>query len=146
LSVGSGRIPQAFLTPNPNYVPGLINLHVNEADVTSMDLGSSVLPVAAYQSRLLFSSRSELFLVDPGKSRRFETVARADECGRVTQAAMNVATAIFLQIAPAGSPKNGAGACPNWGPVADWTVTLVDLTYGTTRQVAAGSMVSSVAA
>jgi hypothetical protein len=146
LSDGPVHTPAAFLTPNPNYVPGLINLHVNEADVTSMDLGSSVVPVAAYQSRLLFSSRSELYLVDPGKSRRFETVARAGECGRVTQAAMNGATAIFLQIAPAGSPQNGAGACPNWGPVADWTVTLVDLTFGTTRQVAAGSMVSSVAA
>jgi len=47
LSDGSVHIPQAFLTPNPAYVPGLINLHVNEADVTSMDLGSSVMPVAA---------------------------------------------------------------------------------------------------
>jgi hypothetical protein len=146
LSDGSVHIPQAFLTPNPAYVPGLINLHVNEADVTSMDLGSSVMPVAAYGSRLLFSSRAELFLVDPEKSRRFETVARANECGRVTQAAMNGATAIFLQIGPAGSPQDGAGACPSWGPVADWTVTLVDLTYGTTREVAAGSVVSSVAA
>ena len=142
-AVGSVRTPQAFLTPNPAYVPGLINLHVNEADVTSMDIGSSVAPVAAYQSRLLFSSGSELFLVDPGKPRRFETVARSSQCGRVTQAAMNAHSAIFLEIAPADSPPNDSGPCPNWGPVVDWTVTMVDLTYGTTREVAAGSMVSS---
>ena len=143
---GSVRTPRAFLTPNPAYVPGLINLHVNQADVASMDIGSNVVPMAAYQDRLLVSTGAELFLVDPARSRGFETVARASQCGRVTQAAMNAKSAIFLEIAPAGSPRNGSAACPRWGGEVDWTVTIVDLTYGTTRQVATGSMASSEAA
>jgi hypothetical protein len=145
-AVGSVRTPQALLTPNPAYVPGLINLHVDQADVTSVDLGSNVVPVAAYQNRLLFSTGSELFLVNPARSRGFETVARSSQCGRVTQAAMNANAAIFLEVTPAGSPQNGSATCPNWGREDTWAVTMVDLKYGTSRQVASGSVVSSVAA
>ena len=145
-AIGSARPRQVDLTPNPDYIPGLINLHVDEADVSGKDLGTSVVPVASYQRKLLFSARSELFLIDPSRSNRIEAIARSSQCGRITQAAMNARTAIFVEVAPAGSPLNGGLACPSWGPIVDWTITMVDLTYGTTRQVAAGSIVSSVAA
>lgn len=134
---------QTNATPNPAYIEGLINLYVDGADVRSVGLGSSVVPVAAYQKNLLYSSGAVLYLVNPAKSERARKVATSGRCGRVTQAAMNAGMAIYVEVAPAGSSQGNSAVCPNWGALVDWKITIVDLASSETHQAAAGTIASN---
>lgn len=142
----SSYVPGPFATPDLTPVDGLTNLNVDAASVASLVLGSNVVPMSAYRANLLYKSGDNLFLANPTTSSTSQWIASVGHCGRITQAAMNASLVIFAQVAPTGSPQDAAAACPKWGPVAAWNVTIADVFSHETNQIASGTIVSSVAA
>ena len=146
LGLGPVQTPETNATPDPDHVDGLANLRVPAADIASVGLGSSVVPMAAYAGNLLYSSGDELYLANPKKSGAPRAIVHAATCARMIQAAMNASIAIYAEIGPAAAAQSTSRGCWNWTSSVDWSISTVDLMSRETHEIASGTFASSDAA